>query len=113
MKNERSISISFFGLICSVVFLFASQAARAETPSGETKDLASSLHLKTGGLSVEKQRAADGINEVEKAQRLVVLPLKEGLAAFFDFDSPLGSDPAASRKKASVRPLLGFHIPLR
>ena len=114
--KKLSLYIGLFILSFSLVFLFASSRAHAESQDNARADIASILSLKAVTAKVQEEDGNKAGREV-KPLREIIMPLQKGFNAFMDFSSPvrqvLGAIDTATDAPKDYRTVVGFHIPLK
>jgi hypothetical protein len=114
MKKHNS-TIGLFIVAFSLIFLFISSGANAESQDDARANITSVVSLKSVTMTVQDE-AGNETKREGKPLREIIMPLQKGFNAFFDFGSParqvLGAIDTATDSQKDYRTVVGFHIPL-
>jgi hypothetical protein len=97
----------------SLIFLFLSSTANAESRKDGKGGLAAELQLETSTLPNVASRYEAGKDRMRRALRGILLPLKEGVNAFLDLTPPVLHGLETNVNHTEYRAVIGFHFPLR
>lgn len=110
--KKRGTGIGVLSIVFSAMFLFVSSGTKAETPEGAKKDLASELHIEAASLLGPKEDSGEKKDRGIAPLRTFLVPLQEGLHAFFDLASPPHPGLLAKDSRTDYRAVVGFHFNL-
>jgi hypothetical protein len=111
--KKRFTLIGVFVLVFSMSLFSFSSLASAESQEDVNKPLAAVLHLNASDLAEQINRTEDEYEPRSKPLRAFLVPLNEGLKAFFDFASPERRQFDAAENRKEYRAVFGFNFPLR
>jgi hypothetical protein len=111
--KKRYALVSISVLVFSMSFFSFSSRATAESQNDAQKPLAAVLHLNASDLTEQINNSEDEKEPRSKPLRAFLVPLNEGLKAFFDFASPERRRSDALENRSEYRAVFGFNLPLR